>query len=62
MQKKAFVYEIMAFEIVIKNSRKFLREYLSSAVNVLAKRLNISVQTKADFFQLNLPRIHKKVG
>ena len=52
----------MAFEIVTKNSRKFLREYFSSAVNVLVKRLNISVQTKADFFQLNLPRIHKKGG
>ena len=52
----------MVFEIVTKNSRKFLREYFSSAVNVLAKRLNISVQTKADFFQLNLPRIHKKGG
>ena len=52
----------MAFEIVAKNSCKLLLEYFPSAVNVLTNRLNISVQTKADFFQLNLPLIHKKSG
>ena len=39
-----------------------LREYLSSAVNVLTNSLKISDKTKADFFQLNLPRIHGKIG
>ena len=62
MQKKTFVLEIMAFEIVAKNSRKLLREYFSSAVNVFPNTLNISVQTKADFLQLNLPRIHETRG
>ena len=37
------------------------REYLSSLVNVLNNSLKISDQSKADFFQLNLPRIHEKV-
>ena len=37
-------------------------EYLSSVVNVLTKSLKMSDQTKSDFFQLNLPRTHKKVG
>ena len=40
----------------------FRREYLSSVVNVLTKSLKISDETKADFFQLNLPRIHEKIG
>ena len=35
----------------------FQREYLSSVVNVLKKSVKISDQTKADFAQLNLPRI-----
>ena len=52
----------MAFEIVIKNSRKLLREYFSSAVNVLKDTLNISVQTNEDFFLLSLPRIDEKKG
>ena len=38
------------------------QEYLSSAVNVLAKTLKISDQNKSDFFQLNLPEIHGKKG
>ena len=34
------------------------QEYLSSAVNVLTKSLKIFSQSKAVFFQLNLPEIH----
>ena len=37
-------------------------EYLLSAVNVLTNSLKISGQTKADFFQLNISRIHVKIG
>ena len=37
------------------------REYLSSEVNVLTNSLKISDVTKADFFQLNLSRIHGKI-
>ena len=37
-------------------------EYLSSVVNVLTISLKIPDQTKADFAQLNLPRIHEKIG
>ena len=34
------------------------QEYLSSVVNVLANSLKIYDQSKAVFFQLNLPEIH----
>ena len=40
----------------------FRREYLSSVVNVLTNSGKISDQTKADFAQLNLPRIHEKLA
>ena len=36
-------------------------EYLSSVVNVLTNSVKISDQTKADFVQLDLPRIHEKL-
>ena len=39
-----------------------LREYLSSAVNVLTNSFKISDPPKADFFQLNLPRVNEKRG
>ena len=45
--------------------RKFcilLREYFSSAVNVLRNSLQILDRTKTEFFPLNLPRIHEKRG
>ena len=62
MQKKSILYEIMGFEFLAEKFCILLREYLSSAVNVLTNTLNISVQTKADFFLLNLPRIHEERG
>ena len=37
-------------------------EYLSLAVNVLAKSLKIYDQCKAVFFQLDLPGIHGNKG
>ena len=40
----------------------FRREYLSSVVNVLTNSVKISDPTTADFVQLNLPRIHDKIG
>ena len=36
------------------------QEYMSSEVNVLANSLKIYDQSKAVFFQLNLPEIHGK--
>ena len=39
----------------------FRREYMSSVVNVLTNSVEISDQTKADFVQLNLPRIQEKI-
>ena len=39
----------------------FRWEYLSSVVNVLTNSAKISHQSKADFVQLNLPRIHEKI-
>ena len=47
----------------LKLLRKFCilrQEDLSSAVNVLANTLKIYDQSKAVFFQLNLPEIHGK--
>ena len=38
------------------------QEYLSSAVNVLANSLKIYDQSKAVFFQVNLPEVHGKKG
>ena len=38
------------------------QEYLSSTVSVLAKSLKIYYQSKAVFFQLNLPEIQGKKG
>ena len=38
------------------------REYVSSAVNVLANSVKIYDQSKAVFSQLNLPEIHGKKG
>ena len=35
---------------------------MSSAVNVLTNRLKIADQTKADFFELYVPRIYEKTG
>ena len=38
------------------------QEYLSSAVSVLGSSLKIYDQSKAVFFQLNLPKIHGEKG
>ena len=38
------------------------REYLLSVGNALASSIKISDQTIADFFQLNISRIHEKIG
>ena len=40
----------------------FLREYLSSVVNVLTNSVKISDQIIADFVQLNIPLIREKIG
>ena len=40
----------------------FRREYLTSVVNVLTNSVKISDPTLADFFELNLPQIHDKIG
>ena len=40
----------------------FQLEYMSSVVNMLTNSVKISDQTKADFAQLNLPRIDEKIG
>ena len=40
----------------------FRPEYMYLAVNVLTKSPSILDLTKADFFQLNLSKIHGKIG
>ena len=61
IEKMYFVFEIMPLQVVAKFSM-FRREYLSSVVNVLINSVKISDQTIADFFQVNLRRIHEKLG
>ena len=51
-EKNFFVSETNASELVAL-SYLSLEEYLSSAVNVLTKTINILHVTKRDFFQLN---------
>ena len=41
IQKKSSVFKIIAFQVVAENSAYCGQEYLSSAVNVLAKSLKI---------------------
>ena len=52
----------MVLQVVALNSACSDGEYLSSVVNVLTNSVKISDQTKADSAQLNLPRIHEKIG
>ena len=40
----------------------FRRKYLSSVVNVLTNSVKILDRTKVDLAQLNLRRIHEKIG
>ena len=40
----------------------FRREYFAAVVKVLKNIVKISDQTKADIFELNLPRIHEKIS
>ena len=53
IQKKSFLFEIMALKGFCVNFSMFRQEYLSSGVNVLTKSVRISDQTKADFNLLN---------
>ena len=62
IDKKSFIFETMAFELVPAKLCTLQREYLLWAVNVLTKSVKISDQTKADFFQLNISQMHGKIG
>ena len=62
IQKNLLLFEIKAFEVVVRKSAYRDGEYLSWGVNVLTNCLKISDVTKADIFQLNLSRIHWKIG
>ena len=53
MDKKSFLFEIKAFEVVVRKSAYSDGNTFSSEVNVLTKNLKISDVTKADIFQLN---------
>ena len=53
VQKKLFVFEIMASELVSVKLSLLRREYLSSAVNVLTNSYKALRLTKTDFFRLN---------
>ena len=62
VEKQPFLFEINAFEVVVKKSAYSDGNTSSSGVNVLTNSLKISDATKADIFQLNLSRIHGKTG
>ena len=62
MDRKSFLFEIKAFEVVVRKSAYSDGNTLSSGVNVLTNSLKISDATKEDIFQLNLSRIRGKIG
>ena len=49
IRKKSFVFEINSSELCVIQLSLLIREYLSSAVNVLKKRLKIFIVSKSDF-------------
>ena len=53
IQKKLFVFEIIASEIGCVKLSLLRREYLSSAVDVLTNSYKALHLTKTDFFRLN---------
>ena len=57
IEKKRFVFEIIAPELVAVKLSLLRREYLASAVNVLTTSYKALRLTKKDFFRLNyLPK------
>ena len=52
VEKRFLIFEIIASELV-KLKSLLIREYLSSAVNVLTNTLKILYINKRDFFRLN---------
>ena len=62
MKKNLFCFWDNGASICFVKFSMFRWEYLLSVVNVLTKGVKISHQTKADFSQLNLPRIHDKIS
>ena len=53
IQKKLFLFEIMASELVGVKLSLLRREYWSSVVNVLTNTYKAFLLTKRDFFRLN---------
>ena len=62
IQKKSFLFEIMAFEVVARNSAYCNQNTCYRQMKVLTKSLKISDQTIADFFQFNIYVIYGKIG
>ena len=55
------VLEIMALEHVAEISFMYIREYISSSINVLPNSPKISHLTNKDVLQLNVPWIKGKL-
>ena len=53
IHKKTFIFEIRAFEVVVRKSAYSDGNTLSSGINVLTNSLEISDVTKADIFQFD---------
>ena len=62
IDKMCFLLKIKLLEIVVSKMCILRQEYLSSGVNVLTNSLKISDVIMADILQLNLSRIHGKIG
>ena len=62
IDKMCFLLKIKLLEIVVSEMCILRQEYLSSGVNVLTNSLKISDVIMADILQLNLSRIHGKIG
>ena len=62
IQKMSFVFLGNGTSGYCVKISMFRREYMLSVVNVLTNSVKIPDPTIADFFQLNLPWIHEKIG
>ena len=62
IQKMSFVFLGNSASGYCVKISMFRREYMLSVVNVLTNSVKTSDPTIADFFQLNLPLIHEKMG
>ena len=58
IEKIFFVFQVIAFELGVANSRSL---YMASPINVLRNTPKISVKTREDIFQINFSETNEKI-